>query len=50
MRPGYDFHSLVSNQPEQSLERATAEVRALGMTNRRPFGYVPLVIYTNRRH
>ncbi len=48
MRLGRDIRSLVSKQPEQSLERATAEVPALGMTNRRPFRYIPLGFPGNR--
>jgi hypothetical protein len=49
MRLGRDIRSLVSQQPEQSLERATAEVPALGFTNRRPFRYVPLGFTGNRQ-
>jgi len=40
---------LVSKQPEQSLERATADVPALSMTNRRPFRCVPLGFPGNRQ-
>ncbi|MEK7405607.1 MAG: hypothetical protein AAB225_10915 [Acidobacteriota bacterium] len=48
MRLGRDIRSLVSKQPEQSLERATVELPALGLTNRRPFRYIPLGFTGNR--
>jgi hypothetical protein len=42
LRPGRDIVSRVGVQPEQSLERAMADVPALAMTNRRPYRYIPL--------
>ncbi len=48
LRPGRDIHSFTARQEEQSLERATAEIPALAMTNRRPHRYVPLGFFGNR--
>lgn len=47
-RPGRDIHSRIATQPEQSLERATAEIPPLNMTNRRPYRHVPLGFFGNR--
>ena len=42
LQPGRDIVSRVGQQPEQSLERAMAEIPALNMTNRHPYRYIPL--------
>lgn len=47
-RPGRDIYSRVATQPEQSLERATAEIPPLNMTNRRPYRHIALGFFGNR--
>jgi hypothetical protein len=48
MRPGKDIVSQVASSPEQTLERALAEIPALKMTNRSPYRYIPLGFVGNR--
>jgi len=48
LRPGKDIVSQIASHPEQSLERALAEIPALKMTNRSPYRYIALGFVGNR--
>ena len=49
LRPGRDVMTLVGKHEEQSMDHAMAEIPALGMTNRRPYRYIPLGFVGNRQ-